>query len=163
MNKFVARIRAGIAAMAASGKFDAQGRFIPDPTPIEVPLRLVQRQQSINDQIKAALRSQAIQQQQDARGEETIDDMLNFGEDEDDDGLPVSPHEIADMHALQLKDTFEKVNAAHRSAQRQRQKPLQADAERGGVRRDQERENVSGSSSGTSASAVRPEASGEAK
>lgn len=125
MNKFVARIRAAIAG-AENERFDAQGRLKPDPTPLEVPLALLRRQQSINEQIKAALRSHEIQRAQEARGEETIDEMLDFGEDDGDDGLPVSPHEIADMRVDKVKEdllNFDRKLAEARRKPKEEPKP----------------------------------------
>lgn len=41
---------------------------------------------------------------QEARGEETLEEFTDFGDDEDPaDGLPVSPHEVRDMRVDELR------------------------------------------------------------
>lgn len=149
------RIRARIAA-SANEKFDANGKAILDPKPIEVPVALMQRQMSINEQIARALRSRDIVMAQEARGEETLEDMLDFGNEEADDGLPVSPHEIADMKVDEVNNEWKKLDAARSRALRESKKPVPQDGQRGAVRRDEGRPDVSGAASGSGAPAVRP-------
>lgn len=66
-------------------KHDERGFEIPDPQPVEMPLGF-RKPQSLHELIQSALRSQAIQHAQHQRGEETLDDALDFdvpGEDPD--------------------------------------------------------------------------------
>lgn len=126
MNHIVKRIRAGIAA-AANARFDAEGRELPDPTPVEVPLGFRKPQLTIEEQIRRALRSQEVMRAQEARGEETLDDSMYFGPDEDpSDGLPTSPHEVRDMREDLLRQgalEAERKARRERSAQKQEPKP----------------------------------------
>lgn len=83
-------------------RHDYQGFEQPDPMPVEMPIGF-KKPLSIQEQIARALRSEKIRQAQEARGEETFDDSMDF-DTGDEEGLPVTPHEIRDMQEEQLSE-----------------------------------------------------------
>lgn len=126
MNHIIARIRAGIAA-AANAQFDAQGRELPDPTPVEAPLAFRKPQLTIEEQINRALRSREILQAQEARGEETLVDSMDFGPDEDvSRALPTSPHEVRDMQEDLLREGAIEADRAERRKKQKEAAPQPA-------------------------------------
>lgn len=73
-------------------KYDAQGREIPDPTPIDVPLNW-KRPQPLNEIIKQLIRTEMSRQAQES-GHETFEEADDF--EVDDDPIPLSEHELDD-------------------------------------------------------------------
>lgn len=93
-----------MAKAKESGLYDENGQFVGDPTPIEVPVGF-KRPPTIHEQIKMFIRremSQTAAQQ----GLETFDEMNDFGNDEDDDILPTSPHEFSEAQEEYLKEAL---------------------------------------------------------
>lgn len=74
---------------------DALGRLKADPNPVEWPVGL-KRPQTIHEMFQQMLRSQRVKEQQAALGFETLEDSMDFGDD-DDDPLPTTVHELRDM------------------------------------------------------------------
>lgn len=72
---------------------DERGREIPDPTPVEVPLRF-RGQESTDERIRRIIR-ETISRQAAESGWESFDDANDFEVDEDPD--PVSQYELTDM------------------------------------------------------------------
>lgn len=73
-------------------KYDAQGREIPDQTPVEIPphlARVVTRHEQMKAYIRAELSRLAAEE-----GEETFEEADDFDVDEDPD--PLSAYEIPD-------------------------------------------------------------------
>lgn len=71
-------------------KYDAQGREIPDPTPVSVPGGFV-RPLSIQEEIRRAIRGE-LSRQAAEDGLETFEEADDF--DVDEEGDPLSPYEI---------------------------------------------------------------------
>lgn len=72
-------------------RFDEQGREIPDPTPVAVPVRF-RGGPSLAEEIKAAVR-QEVSRYAESQGFETFEEADDF--DVEDDPMPASPHELA--------------------------------------------------------------------
>lgn len=73
-------------------KFDAQGRELPDPTPVELPLGF-KRPESLNDQIRRMIRGE-MSAQASAAGNETFEEANDFDVDEDDAELHGTQYEL---------------------------------------------------------------------
>ncbi len=71
------------------------GKFIPDQTPVEVPLKFKQSQTEAQ-RIAAAV-SQEFSKQAETKGFETLDESLDFDIPEDEDIFPDSKWEITEM------------------------------------------------------------------
>lgn len=78
------------------------GYEVPDPMPVEMPIGF-KKPLTIQEQIARALRSERIKQAQEARGEETFEDSMDFNTGEDET-LPVTPHELRDMEEEKLSE-----------------------------------------------------------
>lgn len=66
------------------------GRFEKtDPTPVAIPLRF-QRSKSLEEQVKELINSERFNMMMKASGKETIEEAMDFGDDEDS---PWSPYE----------------------------------------------------------------------
>lgn len=76
-------------------RHDKDGFEKADPTPMELPIGM-RRPLTIQEQIKQALRSEMVMRGQLERGEETLEDSMDFGGDEEED-LPLTPHETVHM------------------------------------------------------------------
>lgn len=74
--------------------FNERGQFIPDPTPVEVPLKL-RRPLSLQDEIKRFVRSELSQRAED-EGYESFEESDDFDID-DDEGEFASPYEFQEM------------------------------------------------------------------
>lgn len=81
-------------------RHDKEGFEVPDPTPVELPAGF-KRPLSIHEMIKQALQRQELIARQHSRGEETLEESMDFGPD-DDDPLPATVHEVRDMKEEQL-------------------------------------------------------------
>lgn len=81
--------------------FDAKGRFIPDPNPVEVPLRF-RRPEPLNELIKRLVRNELSQEAADL-GEETFEEADDFDMD-DEDPEPFSSYELSDMDVEDVSD-----------------------------------------------------------
>lgn len=73
-------------------KFDSLGREIPDPTPVEVPLRVLQAFESLQDQIRRTIRMEMSRAAGEA-GQETFEEADDFDVDDEEPEL-VSAYEI---------------------------------------------------------------------
>lgn len=86
----------GLAKIAQANpkgrRWDAQGRYHPDPTPIAPPVGY-QRSPSISEQIRTMVRSEALRQAADAQGFDTFEEADDF--DVGDDYDPRTPFEEA--------------------------------------------------------------------
>lgn len=74
---------------------DALGRQKMDPNPVEVPVGFTPPP-TLQQQLAQMLRARDIVAAQRARGEETLEDSVDFGND-DDDPLPSTAAELRDM------------------------------------------------------------------
>lgn len=72
---------------------DERGREVPDPTPVEVPLRF-RNQESSDDRIRRIIRETMSRMAVDS-GRESFEEANDFDVDEDPD--PVSQYELSDM------------------------------------------------------------------
>lgn len=80
----------------AQVQFNDRGEEIPDPTPVEVPLKF-RNSVSEHERIMSIVRnelSKAVAE----RGAETFEEADDFDCEEDDADLPYSPHELTPMH-----------------------------------------------------------------
>lgn len=140
-----------------------EGKAKGDARALEWPVGL-KRPPTLQEQIKAALRSQQIMARQEARGDETLEESMDFGpEDDDSPEFPVTVHEMRDLREDELRAAAQveaqkkrRDDAERRRAVREQEKRVQEDAGRGGVRQPQGREDVQGRDAGGSASTVRP-------
>lgn len=73
-------------------RYDEQGRELPDPTPVEIPVGF-QRPESLQEQIKRLVRTELSAQAQ-AEGFESFEEADDFEVGDDYD--PSSPHELDD-------------------------------------------------------------------
>lgn len=73
-------------------RYDEQGRELPDPTPVEIPVGF-SRPESLQDQIKRLIRTELSMDAQ-AGGFESFEEADDF--DVGDDFDPSSPHELDD-------------------------------------------------------------------
>lgn len=70
---------------------DEQGRELPDPTPLEVPVGF-KRPETLAEQVRRLVRSEHFNAEREALGEETFDEADDF--DVDDDFDPSTPYEV---------------------------------------------------------------------
>lgn len=106
------------------------GREKPDPQPVEWPLGL-RRPPTLQEQIYALMRSERIKQGQAARGEETLDDAMDFGGDDDDELPPASPEERIFRHIEQAREDRELAQAAQVARKRDaKKKQVQGQAQK---------------------------------
>lgn len=106
------------------------GREKPDPTPKEWPLGL-RRPPTLQEQIHALMRSDRIKQAQAARGEETLDDAMDFGEDDGGDELPIAAAEQRFRLEQQAREDRELAQAAEVARKRDaKKKQVQAQAQK---------------------------------
>ena len=80
----------------ATDRHDEHGNEVPDPTKVEMPLGF-REPPTIQQMLHDALRGQAIQMAQAARGEETLEDSMDFELQEDPDFLEPTAHEYRAM------------------------------------------------------------------
>lgn len=99
---------------------DEHGREIPDPTPVEMPAGFV-RPPTLQEQIRAALMSAEIRRAQQERGEETLEDSMDFGETDPED-VPATVHEARVMQEEAI------AFGAEEYARQERRKALQPPA-----------------------------------
>lgn len=112
----------------ATERHDADGLEIPDPVPIEVPAGF-KRPLSIHEQIHRALRSSEVRAAQAARGEETLEDSMDFDTGEDDP-LPSSVHEQRFMQEEVVLAGSQELARRARIAEHERRKAEKAEAAR---------------------------------
>lgn len=75
--------------------FNEKGEWVPDPTPIEIPIGL-KRPPSMNERIKEMVRG-ALSQSAVNAGRESFEEANDFSiPDPDGSQLPISPHELKD-------------------------------------------------------------------
>lgn len=80
-----------------------KGQEVPDPTPVEVPLRFREKYVSLHEKIAAYVRSEQFKLKAEAEGLETEDEANDFDVEEEETGdLPYSPAEAAMMVAEEL-------------------------------------------------------------
>lgn len=79
-----------------SATHTADGLEKPDPRPVEMPLGFA-KPPSMHEMIQRHLRSHAIMQRQLARGEETLEDSMDYGSDDDGEDIPPTVHEMRVM------------------------------------------------------------------
>lgn len=71
------------------------GKFYPDPTPVEVPLGF-KRPPSIQEMIRSYVRT-ALSERAAAEGRETFEEAMDFEVDDDPDVGPLSGYELTEM------------------------------------------------------------------
>lgn len=135
----------------ATDRHDQDGNEKADPTRVEIPAGF-RPQPTLHEMIQQHLRSNAIMERQRARGEETFEDSMDFGPDEEDP-LPATVHEVRDMQEEELTQAVQ--HATRNSAVRGAAKRLQKDASVGRVRSEEGRDDLPGKQSGGGAPAVR--------
>lgn len=86
-----------------SKNYDEKGHFIPDDSPVEVPLRF-KTQETEAERIARAV-SLEFSQQADDKGFETFEDAQDFDVDDEFDIFPQSSFEIQEMEEEYLPDT----------------------------------------------------------
>lgn len=81
-----------------------KGQEVPDPTPVEVPLRFRDKHVSLHEKIAAYVRTEQFKQKMAEEGVETEDEANDFEiEGEEDGDLPLSPAEAAVLMAEELE------------------------------------------------------------
>lgn len=118
MKKTLAMIAAEAAKFCRISRHDEKGFEQPDPTPVEMPLGF-KRPLTLQEQIQRALQTERIMAGQRARGEETLEDSMDFDVAEDPDVLPATVHEVRDMAEETLAE------GAAEYARQERKKALQ--------------------------------------
>lgn len=78
---------------------------IPDPTPVELPLRYA-HQQTADEKIAAAV-SHELSFRSEQHGMETLEQANDFDIEDPDEWDPTSPYEITEMHEDYLDDPRE--------------------------------------------------------
>lgn len=73
----------------------AEGKEKVDSVPLEMPVGFT-RPKSLEQMLAEALHRRDIIERQRARGEESLEDSMDFGDDDEDD-LPVTPYEVKAM------------------------------------------------------------------
>jgi len=79
-------------------RFDENGHELPDPTPVEVPLRFRNHSRNLQEQIKLMVQGELSRQAAEA-GQETFEEADDF--DVGDDYDPRSPYEL-DQEQMQF-------------------------------------------------------------
>lgn len=84
--------------------FDENWGEVGDPTPVEVPLNF-RPPPTIQEQIKRFVRTE-LSRQAAEKGHETFDEANDFGQDDEDDGLPRSAHEFTELEEERLNEAL---------------------------------------------------------
>lgn len=87
----------------ATDRHDANGNEIPDPTKVAMPVGF-REPPTIQEMLHQALRGQAIQLALQQRGEETLEDSMDFDVDEDPDVTVRTPYETLVMQEEVIKE-----------------------------------------------------------
>lgn len=81
-----------------------KGQEVPDPNPVEVPLKFRGQTESLHEKILRYIRSEEFRQKAEAQGFETEDEANDFEVEEDEGAdLPISHAEAAMMIAEELQ------------------------------------------------------------
>lgn len=88
-------------------KFHKNGVEYPDPTPVEVPLKLLQRHQDSQAYIRAYVQSEIALARMGAE-HESVEDAMNFGPEEDFGDMPKTAAELeAEELAQMAQDSYD--------------------------------------------------------
>lgn len=149
-------VKAGRAFRQA---YNEKGQEIPDPTPIEVPLKM-QRPPDIHELIARAVRGERVRQRLEQEGFESWEEANDFGED-DEEG-PVSKYELTEMQDEFYDSDRRKLAASRRSNGRSKDEAGAGHAGRVGKADSADSESESDSAGAGEKAAGRVAASGGA-
>lgn len=151
-----AAVKAGRAFIQA---YNEKGQEIPDPTPIEVPLKM-QRPPDIHEMIAAAVRGERFRQRLESEGRETWEEANDFGEN-DEDG-PVSRYELTEMQEEFYDSDRRNYAANRRSNGRRKDEAGTGHARRSGKADSSDGKSVTGAAGAVEEAEGRSVASGGA-
>lgn len=109
----------------ATDTHDENGMEKPDPTPMEMPAGF-KRPPTLHEMIQQALRGQRIMEAQRARGEETLEESMDYEVDEEPD--PISHHQVRALQEEFLQEgRMEAEKQARIAARKAKEKPKAED------------------------------------